>query len=75
MNYFKNNFIDNNYGVPKSLNELIKDFKKSKNVIIDKNNLLNKNKDVFNYENILLENEIELNNITWDYEYDPGNSM
>ena len=73
MNYIDNYFENNNYGVPKGLNELLNDFQKYKN-INNNNNLLYKNKNEFNYENFLTESENEVPNIEWDIEYDTGKS-
>ena len=74
MNYFKNYFINNDYGVPKSLYELLTDFEKSKGInknnIFNSNNLIYRNKNEFNYENILSE---DVSKINWDIEYSPGN--
>ena len=73
MNYFKSNFENNEYGVPKSLYELLLDFEKTKGINqnnINSNNLIYRNKQEFNYENVLNEDEP---NITWDIEYVPGN--
>ena len=73
MNYFKSNFENNEYGVPKSLYELLLDFEKTKGINqnnINSNNLIYRNKQEFNYENVLNEDEPK---ITWDIEYVPGN--
>ena len=73
MNYFKSNFENNEYGVPKSLYELLLDFEKTKGINqnnINSNNLIYRDKQEFNYENVLNEDEP---NITWDIEYVPGN--
>ena len=71
MKYLDNYFLDNNYGTPKSLHELLTSFEQSKNI---KNNLIynNKNKNEFNYENLLSENDKKFSKINWDYEYNPG---
>ena len=67
LNYIEKK-VEDNYGVPKSLNEIINDFEyytKNPNM----NNLLNKINN-FNFENILSESETtELN---WDYEIIQG---
>ena len=73
MNYFKSNFENNEYGVPKSLYELLLDFEKTKGINqnnINSNNLIYRNKQEFNYANVLNEDEPK---ITWDIEYVPGN--
>ena len=72
MNYLDNYFENNNFGVPKGLNELLNDFQKMKN--INDNNLFIKNKNEFNYENLLTESEKDFSKISWDIEYDTGNS-
>ena len=66
MNYMKN-YIDNNNGYMKSLNELLYDFEKFKG-IMNQNNLMNKLK--FNPNNMLTESESA--NMKWDYEYISG---
>ena len=71
MNYIDNYFENNDFGVPKGLNELLNDFEKKKNI---NNNLLYKNKIEFNYENLLTESEKEISNIVWDIEYVTGKS-
>lgn len=70
IQYIENHFLKNNYGSPKSLNELLFDFEKNKKI---KNNLIynNEKKIEFNYENILSEKD---SNIKWDYEYNTGSS-
>ena len=72
MKYIENYFNNNDYGTIKSLTDFLSDFEKSKNV---HNNLVykNENKNGFNYENILSENESKFSKIKWDYEYDIDN--
>ena len=65
LNYLEKKLEENN-GVPKSLNEIIKDFENYKK-IPNMNNLLNK-KNNFIFENIL--SESETTELKWDYELD-----
>ena len=75
MNYFEKYFIKNDYGVPKSLYELITDFENIKGINkkndFNSNNIIYRKKNEFNYENILAE---DVSKINWDYEY-PGKSF
>ena len=75
MNYFEKNFINNDYGVPKSLYEILTDYEKSKGINkkndFNSNNIIYRKNTEFNYENILAE---DITNINWDYEY-PGKSF
>ena len=76
MNYLENYFSNNEYGVPKGLNELIIDFEKSKGIHNDlaKSNIfLYKDEKELFYRNILTEDNSKNSNIKWDYEYSPGN--
>ena len=75
MNYFEKNFINNDYGVPKSLYEILTDYEKSKGINkkndFNSNNIIYRKNTEFNYENILAE---DITKINWDYEY-PGKSF
>ena len=67
LNYLEQK-LEENYGVPKSLNEIINDFENYKK-IGTVNNLLNK-KNNFIFQNIL--SESENTELKWDYEYIKG---
>ena len=72
MQYLSNYFTNNDYGTPKSLDEILNEFSKSKKV---KNNLSHyESKNEFDYENILSEKDSEFSKIEWDYEYNPGDT-
>ena len=68
---YLNDYFDNDYSVPKSLNEILTDFENNRNI---NNNLLYRHNNKFNYENILSEKDSEVSNINWDYEYIEGNT-